>query len=396
MSKKTISFYHQKNGTGKTTLAYTLARQLGAEFLEITPTCTGKDGFIKTQTDTSNRKVVIDINTDSEYHIKKSIESSDHVLIPTDLDFKVLTKTADTIKEVSLINPKAVIVVIFNRLSPDKKDKELAYTEAAQDYLKELDIPFKVSYVRENKLWYREFNQDKFYLDHILKEDCFLYFAKDIKGMDEYFSNNQLLEVLYQYSYFYTLYYMRVQKKFGDDKESLIKALQAAPKRKNIEFKANSHKTAYNALLAINKEFVQLRKTMTSFDYDLFDLVKQSSINLDTFNNEIKKLFIETYFDNFENEVTEVPKVVPFNKQTYRNNVILNKEILEKSNVNSIDELFDLEEKAEPSLNLIYKIELRESMVYSFLRCFIDFRESNGNRQLLRDLRNLVFIIGEK
>lgn len=379
MKKTTISFYHQKNGTGKTTLAYTLARQLNAEFIEISPIYTGKNGFIKTQTDTSNRKIVIDINSDSEYHIKTKIESSNYVLIPTDLDFKVLTKTADTIKEVSLINPGAVIVVIFNRLSPDKKDKELSYTNTARKYLASFDIPFKVSYIRENKMWYKDFNKEKFYLDHIVKKDCFEYLSSEIENFDDYFSNNQLLEVLYQYSYFYTLYYSRVQKVFKDDKEALLKALNGPLKKQNLTFNTNRHKEAYFSLLGIYDEFTKLKKPMVSFDDDLFDLVQQSSIN----------------FDTFENEVIEISKYVPFHAQTYRNNVKLSKEILKKSKVTSIDELLELKENDMFSLNLMYSIDLRESMIYNLLRCFIDFRESNSNRQILRDLRNLVFTINE-
>jgi len=454
---KIISFYNKKNGTGKTTLAYNLAKQIGASFIECEYKYTSKrgntKGFIEPFDDDEDEIVIYDINTSDRYTIKDTLFKSDYILIPTELDYKVLIDTKEAIENAYNINSKAKIIVIFNKLYTNKRQAELPYTKYARDYLKELNIPIEFVYIRKNKLWYKDFMNDKFYLDHLIKDEAFDYF-KELTFFDKYFTNNNKLEIMYQYSYFYTLLYRIKNNEYKDDGESFVKDYKTAKDKVKeyqdvidkvkdslteddlessllsiiiTKFKANkrakttykkkeidvSHKRPnvkdpfkldyylndkikkiipknirnkkisteyipYENFITIIEEFEQLDKNMISFDEDLFDFIQMSEIKIDTFSNVSMEVLVVNN---------------ALNKKAYKDNIKIARKLLSLTPDTTIDELQSLKEINAFNINYIKLNDLRESMLYTFVRQLFNFQESNNNRKILRDIRNLLISI---
>jgi len=460
---KIISFYNEKNGTGKTTLAYNLSRQIGCSFIELVPKYIeddlNTDGFIQPTIEDYPEVLICDINTTDYSEIKNMLSKSDYILIPTELDYKVLIDTKEAIKNASTINSEAKIIVIFNKLYTNKRQAELPYTKYARDYLeknlKELKIPIEFVYIRENKLWYKEFMNNKFYLDHLIKDEAFDYF-KELTFFDEYFTNNNKLEILYQYSYYYTLLYKIKNNEYKNDGESFVKDYETAKDKvkeyqdiidkvkdslteDDLEssllsliikkFKANkrakatykkkeidvSHKRPkgkdpskldyylndkikeiipksiknkkisieyipYENFITIIEEFEQLNKDMISFNEDLFDLVQMSEIKIDTFSNVSMEALV------VNNDL---------NKRAYKDNIKLTRKLLSLTPDTTIDDLQSLKENNIFNKDYIKLNDLRESMLYAFVRQLFNFQESDNNRKILRDMRNLLISIDE-
>jgi len=189
---KIISLFNFKNGVGKTTIGFNLAKHLSCEFIECIPL------YFEEELNITD-KCVYDINTKDIKKINKVLKKSDYIIIPTELDFKVLIDTIISIKYASKTNSKARIIVAFNRLHTHNKKSELPYTKKAEKFIKKNinNIELEFIYIRDNKLWYKNFIIGKFYLDEIVNQDAFEYFYKqgilDIYG---YFNNNNILEIL--------------------------------------------------------------------------------------------------------------------------------------------------------------------------------------------------------
>jgi len=368
---KIISFYNRKNGVGKTTLSYNLARQLGFDFIE------AKDEYFNKHKKGIENSVY-DININNKKTSSPILEKSNYIVIPTELDFKVLIDTKVSINYIKKINPNAKIVVVFNRLHTHYKKSELPYTSIARDFLEHTG---KYVYIRDNKLWYKDFIEDKFYLDSIIHKSNYEYFLKlDLDDlMLSYFSNNNILEILYQFSYYYSPLYS-VKKNFKNKEEyiKLFKNTQSKVVNSKKQLCDDTVKKSNQMnLICILEEFEKI-KTMTSNNEKLIDIVFNTHIVSDCYSKNIT-----------------TPVNVPFDFEAYKKNIREVRKRLKLSNNKDPFKLLDLKDSDELNPNLINDYEAREGMIYTFLRCIFNMKVAKDNRKILRDMRNLLISVGE-
>lgn len=114
-----IVFWNKKGGVGKTTLAYTVARDLGYYLLSnddsiIEIAYPGKAKIVE-KLPLVKDDVVYDLGGFVDMDAKDIIGASDLIVIPTTADLNAIKRTASTISDVKHVNPKANIILVANR-----------------------------------------------------------------------------------------------------------------------------------------------------------------------------------------------------------------------------------------------------------------------------------------
>lgn len=197
---KIISLFNFKNGVGKTTIGYALAKHLECDFIEaeneflneidknekqayseeiynyfsdINKNKELAENDIFKNIYVGNEDIQIhDINTNNLDTIKKLLALSNVIIVPTFIDFKDLSKTIKSLKLINKIEEEQKcekkVVVIFNRLNLDKK-KETSFTKNSEELLKQYKKNITFTYIRESKFWYRGFFTGECYLDFFKK-----------------------------------------------------------------------------------------------------------------------------------------------------------------------------------------------------------------------------------
>ena len=439
---KVISLFNKKCGVGKTTIAYTLAKHLQADFLELKHKYGDRkyfdeDGFQK-EFESDKKVYDININFDTEEnieHIKETLKKSTYVLIPTSIDLKEVYETIESIKVVREVNENAKIIIIFNRLDTENKASELQYTEYATELInKELEnrSNMKYIYIRENRLWFLDFFNDKFYLD-FFKKDLFQYVTqydsnfKQVLDYRDYFTNNRILETLYQHAYYYREIFMRKvnnerysyksktikdgkikltkdeiqvkRKNYIDDYKKALKKLKDKP---SLIDKKRGQKRDIDKLYYILQEFERRKCDLISYDYELFELVKKSRIYQELINNK-KTSDIEydaLHDTEFPKRISEIKKFIQqmnINIRSVKQHVAFQRDNHESFDLstNIHDELHNLLEEDDLDINKLDYIDLREKLIYAFVQSMFNLLKSTNNRKILRDMRNLLISINE-
>ncbi len=205
---KIISLFNFKNGVGKTTIAYNLHHFLQCPVYEI------EDDFFSYfiqkneilvqesyKHDYDGKTIqagVYDINSDNLKKISPILSKSNYVIIPTGVDFKDLVKTVVSINYLRSINEKCKIIILFNRLDPSYKIAEGRFTQVAVDFIKDKVNLHKIEfgYIRNNRTWFQLNVEGQTFFDFSFNKENNTYFKNNA-----YFSNYQLLEMMYQFCY---------------------------------------------------------------------------------------------------------------------------------------------------------------------------------------------------
>lgn len=114
-----IVFWNKKGGVGKTTLAYTIARDLGYYLLSnddsiIEIAYPGKAKIIE-KLPLIKDDVIYDLGGFVDMESKDVISAADLIVIPTTADLNAIKRTASTISDVKHVNPSAKILLVANR-----------------------------------------------------------------------------------------------------------------------------------------------------------------------------------------------------------------------------------------------------------------------------------------
>ena len=140
-----VTFYNKKGGTGKTSLAYSIAIDLDFYLLS------NDDSFIEDYTDRSKimpeielikgEDIIYDLGGFVNTDVVEIIENSDILVIPTTLDKDSVGDTINTLKEVSDFDsvPKLIILVI-NRYEKTDDERHKMPIQAMYDTLKKVSL----------------------------------------------------------------------------------------------------------------------------------------------------------------------------------------------------------------------------------------------------------------
>ena len=456
--EKIISIFNFKNGVGKTTIGYALAKHLECDFIEAEPEYlknideNEKQAYSKEIHDyfidiDKNRGIndneifkniyvtdanvkIYDINTADTKKIKEILIKSNIIIIPTFIDFKDISKTISALKFINDIEKKnklsIKVVVTFNKLNADKS-KELTLTYNSEQLLKKYRNQIIFNYIRESRFWYRGFFKGDCYLDFFKKEFYYHKINEDpIFAL--YFTNNQILEIFYQYAYYYNTYYSAfenavLEKKIKKTSKQTRKEIARENMKidnKNIEIILNSRKffiltvIATNALLkgisttsdkTINKIATNIlkfkkvdSKSMISFDNKLLNEIQKSRVYYDVCFDENKypiksveeeKAYDKTY-QNARIETNRYYKIIKkYNSLRDKEIITILKELDEKTYDYSKmhDEAIDIKD-----YNFLF---FKEKIIHLYLSTLFNLQNVNAGRKIFRDMRDLLISIEE-
>jgi hypothetical protein len=369
-----------------------------------------------------NDKVEIyDINTKDEEKIKSTLEDSDIIILPTCLDFKDISKTIDSLNLIKDIektkDQKIKVIVIFNKLNTDK-NKEADLTKVAQEILQKTREDTTFLYIRESKLWYRGFFQGECYLD-LFKKDSFYKNEDDV--ISTYFTNNKMIEIFYQYSYYYNIYYkaleepklekLSIEAKINSITKSRIAFIKKITAINEILNGKNAYKGKDAKIRSIinnlNKPIELSYKIkdneeeneifLVSFDRELFDFIKESKVYSDIMGkgNDTTTQASDTYYNGkyYKRKIAEARLSYKITCAQFENsNCNLEEEIekLDKKKYNLINIKYDKEQ--EKNYHLLI---LKEKIIHLYLTTFFNLQNISAGRKIFRDMKNLLIEIGE-
>jgi len=324
--EKIITVTNLKGGTGKTSIVYKLGKHLECNFYELKEdfltfiekeNCvfsTEKDKKIEnilekikdkidedeftTLQKELNKNILIksgiyDINTQNTTAQKINNEA-DIIIIPTLLSYKDCLKTIKTIENIN--NNKCKFIIIFNKIcfTKNKKNKELINNYKLNlfknNFIKNIEDKDRICFLefKENGLWSKETGIEEF--------------IKDEKILDE-FTKNEILEILYQYSFFYSFIYKKKKEKIkGNNKnikdeelenkilnERILTQEEIEDITKDFVKSSNFPKVSKNSKLL---SFLGTDEEIEKFENVFIEEDKEEKLN----NNEFKLLMQKEYF----------------------------------------------------------------------------------------------------
>ena len=143
-----VSFFNKKGGVGKTSIAYSVAKDLDYFLLSnddsvIETVYKNKAKVLDKLEVIENANVVYDLGGFIEDEIIEVFKKSDIIIIPATLDINSVKRTINTVVEIEKYNKN--IVIVINRISAKKQHK---YKESI---LKLSELNKKIFLIRESE-----------------------------------------------------------------------------------------------------------------------------------------------------------------------------------------------------------------------------------------------------
>lgn len=357
---KIISLFNFKNGVGKTTIALNLSKHLESNVIELEEDYLTMFEIGKLEKDidiNEDKTYIYDINSQDRYKISHILKKSDYILIPTYNDYKDLIKTAASIKYAKKrLKKNAEIIVIFNRLDFTNIIPEKRFTKNSKDFLKKVDDNIKFLYIRNNRVWFNHSFRGRFYLDYSIYQIEKESDTKANISIMSYFTNNELLEIMYQYLFYYGPIYKLLSSKIKKNEKD---------REKNRSIKK------FNGVLT-EKEIATARKD--------FEKINGAPMVTDSkkLYSFLKSLISDYLYKEYANREIDLNRI----ENATEKKVFEEKEKFQKNEKNSLE-------------SAIRNLKLKEEAIHYALSEHINLKKLLTYRKVIKDFRNLLIMIKE-
>ncbi len=141
MSEKIITLFNKKGGTGKTSLAFNIAKDLDYFLLSnddsvIEKIYEEKAKIMDNLEVVKGANIVYDLGGFIEADTIEIFKASDLILVPTTLDINSIKRTINTVEELENFNSN--IVIIVNRINSKRAEKYKESLQALTELNKEI------------------------------------------------------------------------------------------------------------------------------------------------------------------------------------------------------------------------------------------------------------------
>lgn len=394
-NKKVITIFNIKGGVGSTSLIHLLASHLGSTVYEESP---DYFSYLKTGSiiDPDNIKPgIYDINEKKNgLLIKKVLRATDILVVPTHFDFKDIYKAVITLSLAIDANEEksksTEYFILFNGLSSSSKDRESKYRKQAQRDIHEglqalypdLQLPtINYLYFRTSFAVFRDSRSGNSLLSHYMKQTKSLskvdrfYQDSNFKSVlqedfeDTFFTNNEHLELLYQYIYFEPMLKEVIGERMTPEQHYHTLYTYLYPKGSRNEFKRHLE----------NKYTQSYAKQEEKFIEDFHRFIKVPAF-MEQFEHTKKTLINNRKKKNQEAEPQNIDAQIAHN-------------------INKIGEALDIKDSEKKNSagkkeTIKGKLSLAKEQHKELLSPFYNLTFLKNHRKTVRDFRNLLIALG--